>query len=183
MAYINNSTFIEIFPDETSFKNNYQQSTFYAFAPMTSEGEEDEVDYLSILYNLLYARFNTSQVACKTEEIAKMKFNAVIFQYGPTWVKELSIQKKIRELTESEMRSGATTKNTHGYNPSDVPGTANSDTEIETVNDQSLQKYTKSKLDGYATLLSLVMDDVTEKFLSKFKKLFKFVIDTDEEEI
>lgn len=86
----------------------------------------------------------------------------------------------------------------HAYNPSTAPSTQ-STTELDYINEQHVDKYgktntmsgsvsntntqtnnlatsdaiTKGILDGYAELWDILVSDVTEDFLAKFKPLFK----------
>lgn len=172
MAYIDTKTFIEIYPTSTDFVNSFRKSSFSSYIT-------DDI-YLEMTYELLLSKYENSHIACLTSDSFIKKVNSTIFMYGPSWVRKLSIQDRLRELSEQEITTGAVSKFTHGYNPSDVPGTANSDTEIETVNEQSLNKYTKGKLDGYANLLELLKEDVTNTYINKFRKLFMLVIDLDD---
>lgn len=172
MAYIDTKTFIEVFPTSTDFVSNFTGSAFTSYV-------SDE-KYLNMIYELLLAKYENSRIADISTDSFKRKINSTIFMYAPAWIKRLEVQQTLISLTEKEITAGAVAKSTRGYNPSDVPGTANSDTEIETVNEQSLQKYTKSKLDGYNNLLELLRTDVTNDFISKFKKLFMATIDIDD---
>ncbi len=172
MAYINTKTFVEIFPTSTEFISNFTNSVYKEYIKDTN--------MLEIIYDLLLSKYENSHIASLNEEGWKRKVNSTLFSFGPTFIKKLEIQKTLRELTEKEIMTGAVAKSTRGYNPSDVPGTANSDTEIETVNEQSLQKYTKSKLDGYNNLLILLKEDVTSSFINKFRKLFMITVDLDD---
>lgn len=171
MSYIETKTFVEVYPTSTDFVNSFRSSV------MTDYIKEDK--YLEITYALLMSKYENSHIASITADSFKGKVNSVIFQYGPTWIKQLEMQQRLINLTEAELQAGTIAKSTAGYNPSNVPGTANSDTEIETVNQQSLQKYTKSKLDAYSGLNELLKVNVTVNYLNQFKKLFMSVIDVD----
>lgn len=172
MSYIKTKTFIEVFPTSTDFVSNFTESVYKEYITDTSK--------LEIIYDLLLSKYENSRISSINVTSWKRQVNSILFSYGPTFIKKLEIQKTLRELTEKDITTGAVNKNTHGYNPSDVPGTSNSDTEIETVNEQSLQKYTKGKLDGYANLWELLANDITSSFIGKFKKLFMSVIDIDD---
>ena len=172
MAYINTQTFSEVYTSEQTFIDSFRNSAY------TDYISDDK--YLKITYALLLSKYEESHIASFNAVSFQNKVNAIIFQYGPAWIKELEIQQSIIKLTEEDIRTGSIAKFTHGYNPSTVPGTANSDTEIETVNEQTLNKYTKSKLDGYNELLGLLVEDVTQRYIGKFAKLFMKVIDIDD---
>ena len=59
------------------------------------------------LYYLLYARYGNSTIANFDENQFKYKLFSTIWQYGPNWEKELSIQTNLRGLTEDEIREGS----------------------------------------------------------------------------
>lgn len=55
------------------------------------------------LYYLLYARYANNPIANYDEEQFKYKIFSIIFQYGPTWEKKLSIQQTLRGLQLSDL--------------------------------------------------------------------------------
>lgn len=77
------------------------------------------------------------------------------------------------------MLEGSKAINSHGYNPStEIEEGPNPDEyDIKTVNEQSSQKYQKSKLEAYGTLWNLLSNDVTNDFLIKFKSLFLVIVE------
>ena len=172
MAYINTQTFAEVYSTEQSFIDSFRNSAY------TDYIEDDK--YLKLTYALLFAKYEESHIASFNSASFENKVNSFIFQYAPAWIKKLEIQQALIRLTEEDVTKGAVAKFTHGYNPSTVPGTGNSDTEIETVNEQTLNKYTKSKLEGYSGLLELLTNDVTQTYISKFSKLFMKTIDVSD---
>ena len=127
---------------------------------------------ISTVYYLLYARYGNSPLANRDITQFKYKLFSVIFQYGPTWQKELDIQAQLRGLTEEDIRAGSFAMHNQAVNPSTAPSTA-SDTELNYINGQNTTRYKKSKLEGYAILTDLLKEDVTEKFLKKFGICFK----------
>ena len=95
------------------------------------------------------------------------------------------------EGTQSQNNSGTdTTINNHAYNPSTAPSTQDTN-ELNYIDQQNVAKgsntstisgtdskttgqvITKSKMDAYAQLWDLVATDVTNDYISKFKKCFK----------
>ena len=95
------------------------------------------------------------------------------------------------EGTQSQNNSGTdTTINNHAYNPSTAPSTQ-STSELDYIDQQQVAKgsatstisgtdskttgqtVTKSKMDAYAQLWDLVATDVTNDYISKFRKCFK----------
>lgn len=55
------------------------------------------------LYYLLYARYGNNPIANYDEEQFKYKVFSVIFQYGPTWEKRLSVQNTLRGLQLADL--------------------------------------------------------------------------------
>lgn len=130
------------------------------------------------LFYLLYGRYGNSHIASSDETQFKYKMYGIIFQYGPAWEKRLDIQKKIRELTDEEIERGSRQVFNHAYNPSTDPTTASLD-ELNYINEQNTVGQKKSKLDAYGNVLALLETDVTEEFISKFKKLFLTVVEPE----
>lgn len=138
-------------------------------------------DSLTTLYYLLYSKYGNSHIANSDENQFKYKVYSTIFQYAPTWERNLEIQASLRALTEDEIITGTRQIQDHSYNPSTIPTGPNQPTgEIETVDSQNRLKYTKSKLEGYGILTSLLANDVTEELLGKFKKLFITIVEPQE---
>lgn len=127
------------------------------------------------LYYLLYSRYGNSTVA--SSDIYRFKYNvfSIIYQYGPTWEKRLDIQKKVRELTDTDLFTGNTQIYNKALNPSTDPTTQTLE-ELEYINEQNTTKSKRGKLDAYAMQLSLLQTDVTGDFLDKFKRLFLTVV-------
>lgn len=133
---------------------------------------------MTTLFYLLYARYGNSTIASSDENQFKYKLFSLVFQYGPTWAKRLEIQDKIRNLTEDELRESAKALYNHSYNPSTLPSTDTVD-ELLTINEQNVTKHRRSKTDAYALLNNLLETDVTEEFISKFKKLFITIVEPE----
>lgn len=125
------------------------------------------------LYYLLYARYGNSTIANFDENQFKYKLFSLIWQYGPNWEKELSIQTNLRGLTEDEIREGSRAIYNKALNPATEPTTE----ELDYISEQNTTKYKKSKIEGYGLLMELLRRDVTEEFLNKFKKLFLVIVE------
>lgn len=165
--------FNDIYPSYEDFKND--ENIYYGvglnpgFRPGTDQ----------TLFYLLSARYGNSSIANSDENQFKLKLFSTIFQYGPTWEKRLDIQSDLRALTEEELLTGTKQINNHSYNPSTAPSTDTLD-ELTTINEQTSTKYKRSKMDAYATLITLLEKDVTEEFMNKFKKLFLTIVEPQE---
>ena len=135
---------------------------------------------VKLIWNLLYSRFENSPILNKSEDQFKNKVFAIMFQYAPTWQKELAIQKKLRgmDLDSGDIFVGTGMIYNHSYNPSTSPSTGSIE-ELDTIDDQNTTHYRKGKLEGLNALEELLKMDVTEVFINRFKKLFKPFVSPD----
>ena len=129
----------------------------------------------STLYYLLYSRFANSHIESSDPNRFKYNLFAIIWQYGPTWEKKLEIQSKLRGLNDNQILEGARQIYNNASNPSNNPENF-TDNELQFINNQNVTKNRKGKLEGYALLMGLLEDDVTENFLRRFNKLFKLIV-------
>ena len=132
------------------------------------------------IFYLLSGKYGNSHIANSDENQFKLKLFSTIFQFGPTWEKRLDIQSKLRGMNETDILTGSKQINDHAYNPSTEPSGPNVvNGEITSVNEQSKIKYTKSKVDAYASLYAMLETDVTEDFLGRFKRLFLAIVEPE----
>lgn len=124
------------------------------------------------LFYLLYARYGNNPIANEDTTQFKYKIFSIIFQYGPTWEKKLSIQETLRGLSESDLISGARAIHNTALNPSTTPSTDSFEA-LPYINSQNATGYVKSKMEAYGQLWLLLDTDVTGDFLNKFKVCFK----------
>lgn len=161
--------FTDIYEDVNSFLNDYHDLGL----PVTIDDSN-----ASILYYLLYSRYGNSRIASSDPERFKYNLFSIVWQFGPNWVKKLEIQNKLRTMTDDQLLEGSRQIYNSALNPSVTPGTF-SDEELKFINSQNVTKAKKGKLDGYAMLVTLLEDDVTEVFLTKFKKLFLTIVEPE----
>ena len=161
-------TFSDIFGSYEIFKTEYDEN------PIITALSNNKINS-ELLYYMLYSRYANSNVASSDENRFKYQLFSLIFQYGPTWARELEIQSEVRGMTIDELREGSRSIYNKAQNPSSEPSTQDTE-ELTYVNDQTVAKSRRSKADAYAILLSLLKRDVTEDFLSKFKRLFLAVV-------
>ena len=166
----NTKTFTDIYGELSDFqadKNTY----------ITTVGTDCVVTdaTINLTYQLLYAKFGNSPIANLDENQFKAKIFTTIWQYGPTWEKKLAIQKDIRALSNTDILKGSTAIYNHAFNPEDEP-TTQTTTELTYINDQNVTKYEKSKMDAFGQLYGLLVQDVTDAYLTKFKPLFQKVV-------
>ena len=160
--------FKEIFPDTETFVSENLDSDLKVL----------NEKYLSILYALLYARYANSCIASYDEHQFKYSMWSLIFMYGPTWVRRLEVQDELRKLDIEDLRAGGKAIYNTALNPSNAPGTATTE-ELNYINQQNTANHKKGKVDAYANLMQLLETDVTEEFISKFKKLFITIVQPD----
>ena len=123
------------------------------------------------LYYLLYAKYGNSHIASSDENQFRYEMYTYIWKYGGTWQKKVEIQERLRALTDEEISEGSKQIYNKALNPSTEPGTYTSE-ELAYVNDQTVAKNKRGKLEGYSVLLELLQNDVTDQFLNRFSKLF-----------
>lgn len=158
--------FTEIWEDKDAFLSDYNGATAVGIPSTISSANA------TVLYYLLYAKYGNNPIANLDEEQFKYKVFAIIWQYGPTWEKRISIQTALRNLSDTDIQLGAKAIYNTALNPSTAP-TTSSLTELTYINQQNTTNYKKSKLEAYGILWELLKTDVTEEFLNRFKKLFK----------
>lgn len=160
--------FKQIFPNTADFITECQGSDLAVL------NDKD----LKVLYALLYAKYGNSNIAYSDENQFKYQVWSTIFMYGPSWSKELEVQKALRDLSIEELQIGGKAIYNSAANPS-TPIPTGSLTELNYINNQNVTNYKKSKIDAYATLISTLKNDVTKRFIDKFQKLFVIITQPD----
>ena len=162
-------TFAEVFESAADFKQEYEQSGLY--------DSDNTITKIDLLFYLLYARYGNDVVASYDINRFKYSLFSIIFMYGPAWETKLSIQKQIRDLAISdELFEGATMINNHSYNPSNPPAN-DAFQPLPTINDQTANRRKKPKIEGYASVLGILKNDVSAEFLDRFKPLFLTIVE------
>lgn len=164
----NTRTFAQIFNNFEAFQEQFNATPF-----ATSIATEQSLAKmnLELVFYLLYARYGNSHISYSDENQFKYGIFSTIFMYGPSWALRLNAQKEIRELGIDEAKRGGEATYNHAFNPSTTPS-MNEREGLGYINDQNKTLYTKSKLEGYANILALVETDVTDEFITKFRKFF-----------
>lgn len=85
------------------------------------------------LYYLLYARYANNPIANYDEEQFKYKVFSIIFQYGPTWEKRLSIQQTLRGLQLEDLVSDGSFSELFGHQGAGNSTTTNNLTNTRTI--------------------------------------------------
>lgn len=135
-------------------------------------------DTAKTLYYILYANFGNSHIASSDENRFQYQLFSIIWQYGPTWEREVAIQKRLRELSEDDLLKGSTQIYNNAQNPGTEPTTETLE-ELQYINNQNVTKSKKGVLEAYGLLMSLLRNDVTTEFINRFKKLFIVIAQPD----
>ena len=162
----NTMTLIEIYPNFDDFKTDYESMPFPTTITETS---------LQTTYFLLVGRYANNPIANMSLDQFKYKLFGLIWQYAPTWEKKVDIQEKIRTLTDEDISKGSISIFNKALNPQEDPNTTSLD-ELEYINEQNTNRTKRGKLEGYSALWNVLVDDVTEKYLRRFKPCFKTFI-------
>lgn len=165
--------FNEIYGDLSSFTEDFN---YYSNIGLNPEFSSQTT--ISTIFYLLSANYGNSSIVNADENQFKLKLYSIIYQYGPTWEKRLDIQKKLRGLSEKDITTGSKVIYNHANNPSTLPSTDDL-TELNYINEQNTNNYIKNKVEGYANLTALLETDVTQEFISKFKKLFATIVEPE----
>lgn len=174
-----------LFKELYKTREDFVEDILNSFASKSLDNES-----LNLLYGLLYAKHANDPIANRDINQTKAMIQSIIFRFGPSWKKKLDIQEKLRNLTEEEICTGSKSISNRALNPSNDPSASGLEEIIE-INEQNTNKIRRSRIEGYALLISVIQNDVTTEFINKFKECFmKFFvprhktlyIDNDEEE-
>ena len=155
--------FEDIWESSTAFVNAYHNQSL---------PQELKDETITTLYYLLYGRYGSDCISGTNVRQWEYRFWGMVFQYGPAWEKRLEVQKRVRELSEDDLRDGDLSLNNLAYNPGTAPETTS--TEVLTgIAQQNAGIKKRSILGGYSMLESLLATDVSEEFLEHVKDLFK----------
>ena len=136
-------------------------------------------DSLELVFGLLFAKYANNPIANEDVEQFKAKMFSVLFSYGPTWLKRLEIQDKLRNLSEEDIIKGGKAIYNNALNPDGSPATQSLE-ELPRINSQSTTNYKKSRLEAYAMLEELLNTDITTQFIKKFQVCFKQFVRPEE---
>lgn len=176
--------FSDIFPTLEDFVQEFNSNTLFgsnSFDPAyiaNTAASCGNFFNATLIYYLLMGSYANSIIASSDTNRFKINFWSTIFQYGPTWAKKMDIQKKVRALTEEEIVTGSKAIFNTAMNPSTDP--TEKDGILSYINQQNTSKYQKSKLEAYQVLWSTIIEDPTQEFITKFKKLFLTVLEPEE---
>lgn len=174
-------SFGDIFPDFTTFQTAWSDTAFSqqatALIQSIPETQSNGVSNLSLIYQLLLARYANSTIASSDENRFILQCMATIFQYAPAWIKRLEIQHTLHEMdlsSEEFLRGSAQILNT-SLNPSEDPS-ADTMTPLSTINQQNVNIQKRDKFKALAILEELLKTDITGAFVDRFRPLFRTIV-------
>lgn len=167
----NTETFEDIYPAFDVFLNGIHGETDTIGAKDLPEFNVLDETKMKILYYLLLGRYGNDPIANIDRNQFSVKLFSIIFQYGPTWAERLNIQEKIRNLTDEQIKQGSKAIHNQALNPGTDPST-DSLLELEYINAQNTSNYKKSDMEAFALKWDLLQDDVSERFIKRFRYLF-----------
>lgn len=168
----------DVWANAAAFKTDYKASALYdakTVGGVTNYHNSLNDDNIDLLYYLLYAKYGNTPIANQDQNQFKYKLFSIIFQYGPTWQKDLDIQDKLRNLSEDDIIAGAKTIYNHAFNDATDPSTSTLE-EIQYINDQNTSNFKKSKMGAYSELVLLLHRNVTNDFIRQFKVCFRTML-------
>lgn len=136
---------------------------------------KSDLSTLTTLFYLLYAKYGNNPIANMDENQWKFKVFSIIYQFGPTWEKKQDIQNKLRALTDDELFQGAKAIYNNAVNPGEAPTTGTLE-ELNYINSQNTTNYKKAKMEAYTELWDILNDDITARFIEKFRPCFKIFV-------
>lgn len=184
VAYGNmrNYTFADMYPTIDAFMNGQLDtsgeyiSIGYKTAAIPQKISDESA---TTLYYLLYGQYGNSTIVGIDNNQWCYKLWSIVYMYGGTWEKRIAIQDEVRALTIDDAVKGGTSINNQSLNPSEAPVNDSEDI-LKTINTQVVNRFNKSKVEGYQYLMDLLETDVTKAFLDKFKVLFLKIVAPEE---
>ena len=170
-AMYNTKKFNDIFPSAADFYDNY--TALQATAGLLNLMDETDC---AITWQLITAKFGNNPIANWSEDQFKLKIWQIMFEYGPTWVKKLDIQHKLRNLTDEQIMTGAKAIYNQALHP-DITPSDSTMTELPYISQQNVSNRVKNRVQAYGELEALLDTDVTGQYIDKFKKLFLTIVD------
>lgn len=166
----NRLTYADVFTSKTDFRTKLQDTGIIEDILISNV-------FLEKLYFYLYAAHGNDCISMSDE--AQWIYNVALITEAnaPTYLKKLDVQKKLRALTDDELREGYRTLFNHAVNPSAKPSTDAND-ELKYINEQSVNKARKNKTAAYIELWESLRTDLLADFLHKYDKIFSKLAST-----
>lgn len=172
----NQERFCEIYPAVDNFLADFELDSS---GKRTKYGIEKNItdDQLTTTYYLIFSRFGNTAINTNFDLTRwKMNLQVIIYSYAPEYFKKMEIQEKIRNLSLSDLQTGAKTIMNTAMNPEVEPSTSSLE-ELDYINQQNTSNSRLSIADAYGLQWEMLHSRLTEEFVAKFKPLFsKFTL-------
>ena len=169
----NRPTFSELFEDFNTWYTAYQEYQeevgSAAFDSILNEA------FLKSVYYGLYERYAGSTILTTDNKRFTMRMFGIIRDFGPEYAKKLDIQKKLRNLTEEQIKLGSKAIYNNAQNPNSEPSTDSLE-ELPYINGQNTTSYKKSPIDAYSNLWMMLDSRLVTEFFDRFNPLFSKVL-------
>lgn len=162
----NTGLFSEIFINADAFWEDYQVCSF---------PKDVSEENIRLIYALLLAAYGQSSIANETVDQFKIKLWSIVWQYAPTWVTRIDIQKRLRELPLEELKKGGKAIYNRALHPGTEPTDASLE-ELDFIDSQNVTNFKKSTPEAMAIQWDLLRDNLTKQFISRFKILFRTIL-------
>lgn len=156
-------TFSQIFPSYEAFKADKELIGL----PETFQ----EPEFLKTVYILLMGEYASSSIMNMSEAQFRIRFWSRVMSYGGQYERELSMQQKLLSMSDDELQISSKVIYNTSLNPSTEP-TTDTMYELTTINQQNTTSHKRSLLNAYGFLNDLLDDNLTKKFVKRFKDLF-----------
>lgn len=158
----------DIFPDFETFEAFYRDCGI----PTVIKDSEDYAKFnLQTIYIILMAEYANTPIKSSDENRFKLKFMSTLYEYGPTWQREMYLQYKLLDASDEEIVTGGKAIYNHARNPATMPSTQTLE-ELPYIDDQSTTNYKKNKPDAYREIREGLIPAITKRFIDKFRQLF-----------
>lgn len=170
-------TLIEVYPTSSELEEDFEGRGLKAL------GFPDSFPW-AVFHTLIKGRHANAEIISPDDKLDawKDRFCSIVWQFGPSWVKQVDIQKTLREMSEADLMKGSLLVSSNALNPAQKPSADFEGTDIpkvDTINQQATSQSRRSKMDAYASLSALLRTDVTEGFLRRFDSLFRNIYSND----
>lgn len=161
-------TFDQIFPDAATFVTFYETCGI----PQVIKGDGDYADYdIEVIYILLAAEYMGCHIAPSSEDRFKLKMMTTLYEYGPIWQRDMTLQRKLLDMSDEKILEGGKAIYNKALNPDLDPSTGSLE-ELTYISEQNTTNYKKNAPDAYAQIRDGLMPMATRSFVERFRPLF-----------
>lgn len=163
-------TFSNVYDSYEAFAADYQEFEDLQVTPLKN------TDFLKHCYLVLMGEFASNNLSNMSVDQFRIRFWTRLNQYAPQYERELEIQKNLIQMTEAEITTSSEAIYNTALNPSQPLSLNTPDGKVREINQQNVTQHKRSKLDAYAYLTDLLNNDLTSRFVDKFRNLFTVVL-------